>query len=189
VVLVVGGSQGSLALNEVVLEMAREIVTGSLRRPGDIQLLWGTGVTHLDGIRRELRALGDPDWIRVLGYFHEMPLALDAATLAVSRAGAMTTSELLAWGLPAVLVPLPTAAADHQSRNAESLEKAGAAIHIPEAHLSASTLWEALGTILSDSERLDRMGRAASERAKPEATMAIVEDLAALLPARKGGPG
>jgi UDP-N-acetylglucosamine--N-acetylmuramyl-(pentapeptide) pyrophosphoryl-undecaprenol N-acetylglucosamine transferase len=187
VVLVVGGSQGSEALNRTVLEMVGEMASGSIRRPDDLQLLWGTGTKHLNGIGRQLEALGDPPWVRALGYFHEIPLALDAATLAVSRSGAMTTSELLAWGLPAVLVPLPTSAADHQARNAESLAEAGAAIHLPEARLSASTLWEAVGSMLSDPEKLEAMGKAATRRSKPDATMVIARDLATLLPGWAGG--
>ena len=187
VVLVVGGSQGSRALNRAVLEMVGEMVSGTIQRPPDFQLLWGTGQTHLENVRGELEAMGDPAWVRALGYFHEIPLALDAADLAVSRSGAMTTSELLAWGLPAVLVPLPTAAADHQARNAESLEKAGAAVHLPEARLSSSTLWAALEAILSDSERLRAMGRAAVAGSKPDATNTIVQELATLLRDRIGG--
>lgn len=187
VVLVVGGSQGSRALNRAVLEMVEGLVAGSLERPSDLQLLWGTGPANLDDVLRGLEALGNPSWVRAKGYFHEIPLALDAADLAVSRSGAMTTSELLAWGLPAVLVPLPTAAADHQSRNAESLERAGAAVHLPEARLSASTLWGVVGPVLSDPDRLRAMGRAALEGSKPDAAMNIAQDLAALLPERTGG--
>jgi len=187
VVLIVGGSQGSLTLNETVLGMVQGMVAGPFRRPPDVQLLWGTGTAHLDRIKEELRAQGDPAWVRVQGYFHEMPRALDAATLAVSRSGAMATSELLAWGLPAVLVPLSTAAADHQSRNAESLEKAGVAVHLPEARLSPSSLWEAIQSLLTDPGRLEAMGRAATGWARPEATTSIVTDLATLLPRREGG--
>jgi len=184
VVLVVGGSQGSQALNRTVLELAREIAGGAEHLPADVQLLWATGITHLDGIRRELRGLGELHWLRVLGYIHEMPLALDAATVAVSRSGAMTTSELLAWGVPAILVPLPTAAADHQGRNAESLAKAGAAVHLPEDQLSARSLLEVLDPLLSDPQKAEAMGKAARDRSKPEATREIAEALASLLRSR-----
>jgi len=187
VVLVVGGSQGSRALNRAVMGLVAQMIEGSLARPSDLRLLWGTGASHLEELERELGALGDPPWVRVLGYFNDMPLALDAATLAVCRAGAMTTSELLAWGLPAILVPLPTAAADHQTRNAESLEKAGAALHLPEDRLSAGSLWEALRSVLFDAERLRAMARAATERGRPDATMAIVRELATLLRGGRGG--
>jgi len=187
VVLVVGGSQGSRALNEAVLEMVRLVFSGTLPGPGNVQILWGTGTAHLADIREGLHTLGDPGWVRAVDYFHDMPRALDAATLAVSRAGAMATSELLAWGIPSILVPLPTAAADHQARNAESLETAGAALHLPESRLSGKTLWEAVHSVLADTERLRSMRRAALDRSRPDATLEIARSLATLLPGRKGG--
>lgn len=187
VVLVVGGSQGSRALNEAVLGMVRLVSSGNPPGPGDVQVLWGTGTAHLAEIREGLRTLGDPGWVRVVDYFHDMPRALDAASLAVSRAGAMATSELLAWGIPSILVPLPTAAADHQTRNAESLEAAGAALHLSESRLSGQTLWDTVHGVLTDAERLRSMSRAALDRARPDAALEIARSLSTLLPGRKGG--
>ena len=186
VVLVVGGSQGSRALNEVVLDLVRGIEEGTFQKPSDLQLLWGTGVTHLDGIQEDLLEMGDPLWVHPWGYFDEMPVALDAADLAVSRSGAMTTSELLAWGLPSILVPLPTSAADHQARNAESLEMAGAALHLPESGLSGADLWTSLDHLLRDPSRLQAMAESALKRGRPEATQEISRALVALLPVGKG---
>lgn len=182
VVLVTGGSQGSAALNKGILALVRSLVSGDHERPSDLQLLWVTGPGHLAGIAHEVAALGMPEWIRLEGYIQEMPLALRCATVAVSRAGAMTTSEFLAQGIPAILVPLPTSAADHQTRNAESLETAGAAVHIPEERLTASTLWEALSGILQDDPLLRAMEGAARARGRPQATREIAESLALLLP-------
>ena len=186
VVLVVGGSQGSRALNGAILELVRAMTQGLLKRPEHLQLLWGTGPDHLQAVRQDLQELGEPEWIRTLGYFDEMPVALDAADLAVSRSGAMTTSEILAWGLPSVLIPLPTSAADHQARNAESLERAGAAVSLREDGLSGSVLGETLLEILSDPDRMEAMGAAAAERARPQATLEIARALAELLPRGKG---
>ena len=187
VVLVVGGSQGSAAMNRAVLVLVREIASGARELPGDVQILWATGPAHLDAISGELEDLGDPPWLRVLGYIDDMPTALDAATVAVSRSGAMTTSELLAWGVPAILVPLPTAAEDHQARNAESLAKAGAAIHVPQDQLSAGKLWQVLEGLFSEPEKVEAMGTAARNRSRPEATREITEALASLLPAGRRG--
>jgi UDP-N-acetylglucosamine--N-acetylmuramyl-(pentapeptide) pyrophosphoryl-undecaprenol N-acetylglucosamine transferase len=167
--------------------MVRLMCEGVLARSTDVAILWGTGTAHLAGIRDALGALGNPIWVRAVDYFHDMPRGLDAATLAVSRAGAMATSELLAWGIPSILVPLPTAAADHQSRNAESLETAGAALHLPESALSGESLWQKVHNVLSHPERLGSMRRAALDRARPDATMEIARHLTALLPGRKGG--
>lgn len=185
VVLVTGGSQGSAALNQGVLALVRSLVARDHERPSDLQLLWVTGPAHLGGIAHEVAALGMPDWIRLEGFIQDMPMALRCATMAVSRAGAMTTSEFLARGIPAILVPLPTSAAGHQAQNAESLEAAGAAVHIPEEKLTASTLWEALRGILEDEALLRAMEGAARARGCPQATREIAEALALLLPGNR----
>lgn len=185
VVLVVGGSQGAAALNRVILDLVRDWARGSLPVPEDVQLLWATGPLNFAEVERELEALGRPAWVRALDYIQDMPGALEACTVAVSRAGAMATSEFLAWGVPALLVPLPTSAADHQTRNAESLAAAGAALHLPEATLGPARLWEAIMGVLSAPEKLEAMRRAALERGRPRATEEIAGALATLLP---GGP-
>jgi UDP-N-acetylglucosamine--N-acetylmuramyl-(pentapeptide) pyrophosphoryl-undecaprenol N-acetylglucosamine transferase len=127
------------------------------------------------------------------GYIEEMPEALCIAALAVGRAGAMTTSEFLSWGIPAILVPLPTSAANHQALNAESLARAGAAVHLPEADLSGPALWEQVISLLSDQDRMASMGDAALREGRPDATREIAEALVTLLPdqplARTAGEG
>ena len=135
VVLIVGGSQGSAALNRAVLETVRGVEEGSLPRSEGVELLWATGPAHLTGALEALKALGGPAWVQAVGYIDAMERALASADLAVSRAGAMATAEFLAWGVPAVLVPLPTAAADHQTMNALALAGAGAAVHLRESAL------------------------------------------------------
>ncbi len=117
------------------------------------------------------------------GYIQEMPEALSAATLAVSRAGAMTTSEFLAWGVPALLVPLPTAAADHQSRNAESLARGRAPPSIsPRRSSPGRPSGMRLLSLLSDPGALLAMREAALKAGRPGATREIAEALEVLLP-------
>lgn len=181
VVLVVGGSQGSLALNRVVLEAIRGVTAGALSRPDDLHLLWSTGPKHHEGVAVELEALGAPAWVHALPYIDEMPAALAGSEVAVSRAGAMATAELLNHGLPAVLVPLPTAAADHQTRNARALADAGAALLAPEAGLTGAGLWEHLTRLAGDPELRAGMAAAARERARPDAAREIARDIASLL--------
>jgi UDP-N-acetylglucosamine--N-acetylmuramyl-(pentapeptide) pyrophosphoryl-undecaprenol N-acetylglucosamine transferase len=181
VVLVVGGSQGSLALNRAVLGALRSVFEGRIAVPADLELLWSTGPAHFEGIQRELEAMGTPPWVHARGYIEDMHAALRAADVAVSRAGAMATSEFLAWGLPALLVPLPTAAANHQTGNARSLEAAGAAIHLPEAELSGDTLWAQLLRLVRDPVALDAASRAALGRARPDAASRIAREMEGLL--------
>ena len=186
-VLVVGGSQGSQSLNRAVLEAVAAVTKGDLPLPVDLDLLWSTGPAHLADVRAALREVGLPAWVRTVGYLEHMELALAAADLAVSRAGAMATSEFLAWGLPSLLVPLPTAAADHQTANAKSLESMGAAVHLPEANLDGPRLWGAVLDAVSDPARLLERRRAALSRGRPDAARQIAAALDALLPPASGG--
>ncbi|HSG50174.1 MAG TPA: glycosyltransferase, partial [Longimicrobiales bacterium] len=154
-------------------------VRGVERQPG-FQLLWSTGPRHEAGIRR---SLGDelPAWVHVAGFIDDIPAALEAADVAVSRAGAMATSEFLAWGLPSILVPLPTAAADHQARNARALEAAGCAVHLPEAGLTGGDLLARVGDLVADASRRHAMGMRALERGRPDAAREIARSLLGLL--------
>ncbi len=182
VVLVVGGSQGAFALNQALLGALAAVERGELGRPVGLQLLWATGPTHLAGVRRAVEELGGPEWVHSIGYIDRMNLALSLADLAVSRAGAMATSEFLAWGVPAVLVPLPSAAANHQARNAQALEDAGAAIHLPEGEATPRGLWERISRLALDPVVRQAMASAARSRGRPHAALEIAAALDAQLP-------
>jgi UDP-N-acetylglucosamine--N-acetylmuramyl-(pentapeptide) pyrophosphoryl-undecaprenol N-acetylglucosamine transferase len=85
-------------------------------------------------------------------------------------------------GLPSVLIPLPTAAANHQARNAQALQEAGAAVLIPEATLTGADLWQRLVGLLGDPDLRARMGAAARTRARPDAAEEIAAAITDLLP-------
>lgn len=170
IVLVVGGSQGARKMNSGLIEILQDDLP--IKRQF---VLWITGRAHHAGA---LRALGRDrgDRFAVVPYLEpaRMYQALAAADLAVSRAGAMATSEFLAWGLPAILIPLPTAAADHQSANARALAAAGAALHLPETAadgtpLTGARLWDEVSRVLGTPGLLAKMSRAAMARARPDA--------------------
>jgi len=184
VVLVVGGSQGSVALNRVVLEAVQGVEGGDLRRPSGLTILWSTGPHHHEAVMGALASVGSPPWVRAVAYVHDMPTALAAADVAVSRAGAMATAELLNQGLPAILVPLPTAAADHQSRNAEALARAGAAVVAHERDLTGAGLWGHVVELAEGDAVRTRMGVAARALARPTASDDIARHIAVLLPRR-----
>lgn len=180
VVLVVGGSQGARALNQALLGALERIAAGTLPAPpAGVQLLWATGPAHIDAVRRRLEPLG-LGWVHAIGYIHDMPRALAGADLAVSRAGAMATAELLAWGIPALLVPLPTAAANHQVHNAHALADAGAAVFLAEPDATPERLWQELRALLVDDARRAAMAARARERARPDAARQIARELLAL---------
>jgi UDP-N-acetylglucosamine--N-acetylmuramyl-(pentapeptide) pyrophosphoryl-undecaprenol N-acetylglucosamine transferase len=181
VLLVVGGSQGARAVNEALLGALEGVARGELpARPEKLEILWATGPTQLDALRVRLKDLELP-WLHVHGYIDAMPEALAATDVAVSRAGAMGTAELLAWGRPTLLVPLPTAAADHQTHNARALEKAGAAIMLREQDLTSARLWSDVLALTADRQRREAMAAAARERAQPNAALEIAAHLHRLI--------
>lgn len=171
VVLVMGGSQGARAMNHVVGQLVES------ERLQDIVLLWSTGPTTWDRYRR----YDAPPNRQVRAFWDPIAHAYAAADVVVARAGAMTTAELCAWGLPSILVPLPSAAADHQTRNAAALAAAGAAVHLPESGLSPETLVEALRDLLESADRMSQMGHSASTRGHPNASQKIASHLLALV--------
>lgn len=170
VLLIYGGSQGSLAINRVVAAW----VSASL--PDDLYVIWGTGRGTYD----EFKKCEGPR-VRVRDYLSPIADAYAAADLALARAGAMTTAELFAWGIPGILVPLPTAAADHQTTNAVTLERAGAAIHIPQSQLSVERLNATVRRLLDSPAEMQRLAAGAAARARPDAANEIAKRILALV--------
>jgi UDP-N-acetylglucosamine--N-acetylmuramyl-(pentapeptide) pyrophosphoryl-undecaprenol N-acetylglucosamine transferase len=168
--LIYGGSQGSLAINRVVAEWIERGL------PENLNLIWGTGRATYAQF-----ASCESERVRVRDYLSPIADAYAASDLALARAGAMTTAELFAWGIPAVLVPLPTAAADHQSTNAATLERAGAAIHVPQSQLSVERLDTTIRRLLENPLELTRLAGGAAARARPHAADAIAQHILALV--------
>jgi UDP-N-acetylglucosamine--N-acetylmuramyl-(pentapeptide) pyrophosphoryl-undecaprenol N-acetylglucosamine transferase len=181
VALVMGGSQGARAVNEALLADLRGVAEGRLPYPGEIELLWATGPAHFDRVHAALAELGPPAWVHDVPYIRDMPSALAAADLAVSRAGAMASAELCAWGIPAILVPLPTAAANHQHHNAVALHEAGAALLVPESELASGRLWGEITALAADPERRGALAAGARARGAPDAADRIVGELVRLV--------
>ncbi len=170
IVLAFGGSQGSAALNALVEGWL------NMGMPPHVGLIWSTGRGHFT--RYASRETGE---VRVRPYLAPIAEAYAAADMAIARAGAMTTAELCAWGIPMYLVPLPTAAEDHQTANARVLASVGAAQWIAEREATASALDGFVRSMLESPARLDEASRAARERARPDASAVIAGRLAALL--------
>ncbi|MGI8509776.1 MAG: UDP-N-acetylglucosamine--N-acetylmuramyl-(pentapeptide) pyrophosphoryl-undecaprenol N-acetylglucosamine transferase [Gemmatimonadaceae bacterium] len=162
--LIFGGSQGAEGINRAVSDW---LWSGGAEKRG-VNVIWATGPANF-----ELYAAHESAGVRVRPYISAMQQAYAAADIALSRAGAMTTAELAAWGLPAILVPLPTAAADHQSANARALAATGAAVVLQQDRFDAATLDHALSALLSAPGALARMAHAALERARPAAAQDI----------------
>jgi UDP-N-acetylglucosamine--N-acetylmuramyl-(pentapeptide) pyrophosphoryl-undecaprenol N-acetylglucosamine transferase len=182
VVLVVGGSQGGRGINEAVLGAIERVQRGELQRSLPIEVLWATGAGNFESTAKRLEPLR-AEWVHAVAYIDDMPRALATTDLAVSRAGAMMTGELQSWGIPTILVPLPTAAEDHQTTNAKALEAAGAAEWVAERDLTPESLWGRLTSLAADVARRAAMSRAARARIDVGAARAIARDLLELVPA------
>ena len=173
VLLIYGGSQGSLAINRVVAEWIDRGL------PENLYLIWATGRATYEQFKDCESAR-----VRVRDYISPIADAYAATDLAVARAGAMTTAELFSWGIPAMLVPLPTAAADHQTTNAATLEQAGAAIHIPQPQFTVERLDGTIRRLLESPAQLDALARGAAARARPDAADDIAHRILELLDSR-----
>src|SRR5438445_1303642 len=162
--LAFGGSQGARAINYAVAgALERGLLDG-------VNVVWGTGTAQANALAR----YAVPGRVVVRGFFDPIAPAYRVADLVVARAGAMTVAELCAWGKPSILVPLPTAAADHQTHNARALAAAGAAIHLAEHDLSAHALAGLITELLGEPARLEALAARARARGHPNASREIV---------------
>lgn len=170
VLLVFGGSQGARAINQAVATWVEQGL------PRGLCLLWATGRGQHDAYRHLDRAD-----VRVVPYLSPIADAYATADLALVRGGMMGTSELCAWGVPMVIVPLPTAANDHQTANAMVLARAGAAAHLAQRELTVARLQSDVGALIDDAAALARMSAAAKARGRPQAADAIAARIARYL--------
>jgi UDP-N-acetylglucosamine--N-acetylmuramyl-(pentapeptide) pyrophosphoryl-undecaprenol N-acetylglucosamine transferase len=173
-VLIFGGSQGAHAINMAMVEAAPRLAA----HPGGLAITHQTGERDLEMVRR---AYADARLeARVEPFLFAMDREMKAADLIVGRAGATTIAELTAAGRPALLIPLPTAADDHQRKNADVLAAAGAAEQIDQARLSGAVLADRIIALSADPARLAGMSQAARRLARPDAARAIVDTLLSL---------
>ncbi len=169
--LVFGGSQGAHAINEAML---RCLPVLQRQAPG-IHIIHQTGERDyndaLAAYRSFCDAAGEP--AEVFKFIEDMPAAFARADLLVCRSGASTVAEIAAAGKPAVFVPFPRAADDHQRVNAEALARAGAAVVVEESKLEGVWLAETIAALLQDPSRLQTMSEAARSLAHPNAARDI----------------
>jgi UDP-N-acetylglucosamine--N-acetylmuramyl-(pentapeptide) pyrophosphoryl-undecaprenol N-acetylglucosamine transferase len=165
--LVFGGSQGAHAINEAMMRCLPVLQ----REASGIRIIHQTGERDYNDALAAYRSLGAS--AEVFKFIDDMPAAFARADLVVCRSGASTVAEIAAAGKPAVFVPFPRAADDHQRVNAEALAGHGAAVVVEESKLEGVWLAETIATLLQDSSRLKRMSQAARELAHPNAARDI----------------
>ena len=165
--LIVGGSQGALAINSVLPPaLAAAGAAFDVRHQ--------TGVAHADSVRslyEESRYFG----VEILPFIEDMADAYAWADLVLCRAGALTLAELTIMGRPAILVPLPSAIDNHQARNADWLVQQGAAVLLPQSDMSAESVARLLDDFSGAPDRLQRMAAAARAAARPDATAEVAD--------------
>jgi len=189
--LVIGGSQGSLALNRALAGALPLLAKAPLEPMGGaLQVLHLTGPAHL-----ERAALTRPPAeliYRAVGFETCMRDAYAAADMVLARAGGSTLAELTALGLPSVLVPYPCATDEHQSANAAVLARAGAAVVLPQDRLNAVSLAYSIVGLAASPARRAAMAAGARRLGRPGAAAAVAAELAAMggyeVPGDAGGP-
>lgn len=168
--LVLGGSGGAHSINEA---MHHHIKT--LHDELDLQIIWQCGKRYYDQLRRDVQPKNFEN-LRLKDFIHDMPAAYAVADLVISRAGALSCSELALTGKPSILVPSPNVAGDHQTKNARSMVNEGAAELVADDELN-SALAEAVGEIITDEQRLNKMSQKAKQLARPEAAQTIATEV------------
>ncbi len=162
IILVTGGSQGASSINQAVIAMAQD-----LAGTRDMFIILQTGSADEARIKKAFQSLKIR--ARVQAFFHNMPALMDRADLVICRAGAGTISELTLKGVPAILVPYPHAADDHQRFNARSLADTGAALVMADNKLSGHALGQAVLALKSDPDQRQWMAAAMKQMARPHA--------------------
>jgi len=174
-VLIFGGSQGARAINDAMIA-----ALPALRKyEGQLRIVHQTGEANFDAVRVGYESAGWKD-VDVRPYISEMVEAFDSADIIISRAGATTCAEVAAAGKAAIMVPLPTAADDHQRKNAEAMADIGAARIILQSDLTGNSLADEIISLVENSEDIVGMGVAARNMAKPDAaerTVDLIEEL------------
>lgn len=174
-VLITGGSRGARSLNRA----AQESWPLFRRAAFPVRLILQAGAEEAPRLREEFSRAGLEG--EVVDFIHDMPAAFAEADLIVCRSGAGAVAELAAAGKPAILVPFPFAADDHQLRNAQALECAGAARIILDRELTGQRLYDEIAGLARDRAELMRMGERARKLARPGAAKRAAEILEELI--------
>lgn len=172
--LVLGGSQGSHAVNELVVQALRLGTENGALPP--IQLVHQTGQRDASTVQEAYREMGQGSW-EVHPFLDDMAQRYAATDLVIARAGATTLAELTALGLPSLLIPLPTAADDHQTKNALYMQNKGAALLLPQQTLDPVTLLTHIRRLCLDPTERLRMAQASKSLGFPHAAKEVAQRL------------
>ncbi|EEU21180.1 undecaprenyldiphospho-muramoylpentapeptide beta-N-acetylglucosaminyltransferase [Lactobacillus mulieris] len=173
-VLVFGGSRGALAINRAMESALSELS----KKP--YQVIWATGQYYYGSVKEKLAGKDIPKNLRIVPYIDNMPALLPQMSCVVSRSGATSLAEFTALGVPVVLIPSPNVTHNHQMKNALDMEKAGAALVIPENDLNPNNFVSSIDHILLDSEYASKMSKASKKLGVPDSADQIITVMKAL---------
>ncbi len=168
-ILILGGSQGASAINKAILDELNSSTEF------DFQILWQTG--EKDHVKLKENLKKKTNSVQIFNFIEDMSSAYSACDLVISRAGAISLSEITGCGKPAILIPYPYATAEHQKYNAQVLEKNGAAILIEEKNLQQAKLLSQAGELLQDEQKLKQMSDNSKKLGKPNALDDILNEI------------
>ena len=179
VVLVFGGSQGAQSINRSVMEI---IVN---RKNKDYQIMWAAGPNQYEEIKQKLAEVNiDIDYmpnVKVVPYIYNMEEIMNVCDLVICRSGAMTITEIATVGKPAIFIPFPYAAENHQEYNAKVLENIGAAQIILNKDLNSESLGNTINEMIKNKQKLQEMGENAHKIAIPNVENTIYEEVRKIL--------
>lgn len=173
IILILGGSQGAVAINETMKKMIEQRGI-----PCGAQVIWQTGKKQYEQISQWA---ADRENIVVKDFIHPISDAYSCADLAVCRAGALTLAELAASALPAIVIPYPYASQNHQEKNALEYQKNGAVIMISQSDLIADLAFSTISGVLNSPETLKSMSEAMKKIAKPDGALNIAKTIIKIL--------
>lgn len=172
IVFVTGGSQGAIKFNTTVINMIKKY------KPKDIFFVIAVGPDNYDNTMDSIKDIKDIDkYLKVEKFVYEMDKMYKASDLLITRAGAMTITELSIARRPAILIPLPTAAENHQLFNAKAMENAGAGIVIEENVLNEDLLYDKIKEVIKDTNLLSSMGDNAAKLYRPNVEQVIYDEI------------
>jgi UDP-N-acetylglucosamine--N-acetylmuramyl-(pentapeptide) pyrophosphoryl-undecaprenol N-acetylglucosamine transferase len=171
--LIIGGSGGARTINQSILKDLDQLLAQG------VQVLWQTGKFYYDALHEATKHL-QGDQLKVMPFIKEMPLAYGAADVVVSRAGALSISELCLAAKPSILVPSPNVAEDHQTKNALNLVQEGAAVLVRDAEAQQRLVPEAL-SLLNNEARKKELSEHIARLGKPDAATTIANEIISLI--------
>jgi len=174
VLMILGGSLGARTLNDSMVHGLPKLIEAG------VQVIWQCGRFYHEEMKAKLAAVDGADDIKLFEFLKEMDLAYAAADVVISRAGALSVSELSIAAKPTVFVPSPNVAEDHQTKNAKAMVDQEAAVLVTDNQARENLIDEALA-LLKDTDRQIRLSEKIKALAKPDAANEIVEEIVKLI--------